>query len=310
MAALSGLVSLLAAFTGCSNKPSEVGVLARVGAQVITREDFEKEVQWRVSNQRPLPDKQALLEEMIARETRLQKARALGLENDPEVRREYENMLTARLEEHELTPRLDALKAPPDEVRSLYETNLAHYTRPAKARLALIEIKIDPKLEADKITELQSRINEARNQALTRGFTRVAADFSEDQASRYKGGDVGWFDEGVTGYRWPDEVISAGFALNTNGAISEVIKTGRGFFLVSKLDSRPSVVTPLAQVENSLQRRLLAEKQQQLRQAFERETRAFVPVQTYPQALAALDYPTTTVAKAAEALPPTMLRTP
>jgi hypothetical protein len=89
-----------------------------------------------------------------------------------------------------------------------------------------------------------------------------------------------------------------------------VIKTGDGFYLVSKLDSREPVVTPLEQVQVSLQRRLLAGKQQQAREAYAREMRAFAPVQTYPQALATLEYPTTTVAKAEGTLPPGLPRSP
>jgi peptidyl-prolyl cis-trans isomerase C len=310
-----GAAALLAAFAGCSPKPVETGVLVRVGKHAITVDDFEKEVQWRVQNQRPLPSKTALLDEMIARELRLQKARATGLENDPEVRRAFESMLAAKVEERELMPRLDAVKVAPEEIRAAFQTNIAHYTRPAKVRLALIQLKIDPKMGAEKIAGLESRINEARTLAKnlppnSRGFGKIAVEFSEDQASRYQGGDVGWFDQGQPEYRWPNEVVAAGFALQKQGDLSDVIRTSDGFYLVSKLDSRESVVTPLEQVQASLQHRLLAEKQQQAQDAYARELRAFAPVQTYPQALAGLEYPTTTVAKAEGALPPGLPRSP
>ena len=209
MAAL-GAAALLASFSGCSPKPVETGVLVRVGKHAITVDDFEKEVRWRVQNQRPLPEKSALLEEMIARELRLQKARAAGLESDPDVRRAYESMLASKLEERELAPRLDAVTVSSEEIRAAFQTNLAHYTRPAKVRLALIQLKLDPKLSPEKIAGLESRINEARTLAknlppTTRGFGKVAVEFSEDQASRYQGGDVGWFDQGQPDYRWPKE---------------------------------------------------------------------------------------------------------
>src|SRR5262249_15585467 len=68
-------VAALGFLAGCSHKADDSAVLARVGQRVITIDEFEKEAQWRVRNQRALPGKQALLEEMIALETRLQKAR-------------------------------------------------------------------------------------------------------------------------------------------------------------------------------------------------------------------------------------------
>jgi peptidyl-prolyl cis-trans isomerase C len=308
-----GAVVMLACSPGCAKKPVETGVLVRVGTHAITVEDFQKEVQWRIQNQRPLPEKNALLEELVSRELHLQKARAAGLEKDPDVRHAYESMLAAKLDERELTPRLDAAKVSPEEVRGVFQENIAHYTRPAKVRLALIVLKTDLKMNPEKLAALEARMNEARTQTLSlppnsRGFGRVAVDFSEDQASRYQGGDVGWYDQGQEEYRWPKEVIAAGFTLKAKGDLSEVIKSGDGFYLVSKLDSRDSVVTPLEQVQVSLQRKLLAGKQQQAQEAYAREMRTFAPVQTYPQALATLEYPTTTVAKAEGTVPPGLPR--
>src|SRR2546427_8703182 len=76
---ISAALLLLAAFLpACSKKPVPPAVLARVGNHEITIQDFEREVQWYEKGRRPLPDKQALLEQMISRELRLQKAKALG----------------------------------------------------------------------------------------------------------------------------------------------------------------------------------------------------------------------------------------
>src|SRR4051812_16201786 len=80
---------------GCkpAAKPTSAGVLAKVGSHEIRVEDFKREMEWRIKNQRPLPDKQSLLEEMVSRELLLQKARAAGLEQDPDIRHSYESLL-------------------------------------------------------------------------------------------------------------------------------------------------------------------------------------------------------------------------
>ncbi len=312
LAALAALSAVLGLTAGCKPKATApVLVLAKVGSHEIRVEDFNNEVQWRLKNHRPLPGKEALLEEMIARELLVQKARAAGLENDPDVRRSYEGMLVSRIQERELTPRLDAVKPSPEAVHALYEKNLAQYARPAKARLAFICIKIEPKMSEEKISAAEARIQEALKLAKalapsSRGFDRVAVDYSEDQASRYKGGDVGWFDEGRTAYRWPAEVVSAGFALKTNGEISGVIRATNGFYIVSKLDSRDAVITPLEQVQTSLQRGLLTEKRREAEAAFRRETRSFAAVETFTQALANVPYPAATMAKTEEPQPPSL----
>jgi parvulin-like peptidyl-prolyl isomerase len=313
VAGVFALIAFVLLTGGCKPKAKTTapGVLAKVGSHEIRVEDFKREMEWRIKNQRPLPDKQSLLDEMIARELLLQKARAAGLEDDPDIRHSYESLLAGKLREHLLTPRIDALKVSPEEVQALYEKNLSQNTRSAKAHLALIYIKTERKMTPERLAEVEKRIEEARQLALalpagTRGFGRVAIDYSEDQASRYKGGDAGWFDQGQTAFRWPAEVVSAGFALKTNGEISQVIKATNGLYLVSKLDTRDAVTAPLEQVQASLQRRLLTERRQQTEATFRQELRAAAPVESFPQALGQVEYPTTVVAKSEEPLPPSL----
>ena len=299
----------LAILPGCSKKIQTANVLVKVGAREITTDDFEREVQWYQRNGRPLPEKETLLEQLVSRELRLQKARQCRLENDPDVRRAYETMLASKVEERELMPRIAANKVAAEEIRSVYEQEIARYTRPAKVRLAMVFIRTDKKMNDEKLAELRSRIAEARRQAQalpagSHGFDRVAADYSEDQSSRYKGGDVGWFDQGRSEYRWPSEVVSAGFALSNNGDISDVIKAPDGFYIVSKLETREPLITPMDQVQNAIHRRILTEKREQTQTAFNEQLRASVSIQRYPQVFAMMPYPTTTVAKADEPMPP------
>ena len=308
------LVSL--ALVSCTKKTPST-ILAKIGNHAITAEDFDREVQWHLNNHRPLPDKLVLLDQMVSHELRLQKARSLGLDQDPDFRRLYESILVSRLEQHELSPQLNALTVPPEAVKEAFQKDLPRYTHPAKIHLALVVIKTDSKMSPEKLAEQEARITEARNLALalpagTQGFGSVAANFSDDQASRYKGGDVGWF-EGPSSssssasssssppyYRWPIEVVLAGLALTNKGAISEVIKTEKGFFIVSQLDSRPASVTPFEQAQPAIQKRLLTEKREQAQESFARQLQTFASVQVFTQALVRIQYPAATVARAQE----------
>jgi parvulin-like peptidyl-prolyl isomerase len=303
------VIACLGSLAGCSRKQVRSDVLARVGTREITIADFDREVQWLQHARRPLPDKETLLQQMVAREQRLQKARATGLDKDPDVQRRYEAMLAGKVEELELWPQFEELKVAPAEIRALYEKEIARYTRPAKVRLALICIKTDSKISAEQLAQAETRIGEARKAALalppgTHGLGAVAAEYSDEQASRYRGGDVGWFDRGRTEYRWPAEVVLAGFALAKTGDLSEVIRARGGFYIVSRLDSRDAVVTPFEQVQNSIQQRLLAEKRQQMELAFSSKMSAFAPAETFTPALAKVQYPTPTMAKAEDTRPP------
>jgi parvulin-like peptidyl-prolyl isomerase len=302
------LLGVLLFAVGCAKKANP-SVLVKVGTREFTIQDFDREVQWYLQNQQPLPERGVLLERMVQRELRLQKAKTSGLDKDPEVRRHYEAMLAGKVEELHLKPQLDALEVTPTEIRAVYEKEISRYSRPAKVRLALICIKTERRMSPQDLAEAASRIQAARQAALvlpagTHGLGTVAAGYSEDQASRYRGGDVGWFDQGRAEYRWPTEVVSAGFALAKNGDISQVINAADGFYVVSRLDWREPGVIPLEQVQNALRRRLLEEKRQQVEIAFNLQLQSVTPVEIFTQALAKVQYPTTALAKAEETMPP------
>lgn len=306
------VLALVVVVSGCS--PRRTGeVLARVGDEVITTDDFKQEVQWRLNHHHPLPERSALLEEMIARQSALQRAKTLGLATNADVRRSFEDMLVGELKDRELTPKVETATVSAQEIQAAYEQDIAKYTKAAKTRLALIYMKVDRRMNSEQKAAVEMRMAEAEKAAhsltsFAHGFGAVAMNFSDDQVGRYTGGDAGWMDENSPAFRWPKEVIQAGIGLQQIGQISPVIHTSKGLYLVMKTDFRDKSVVPLAEVSASIQRRLLVEKKQQIEEGFAKELRASVPVQTDPVKLALLDYPTTTVAQVEQKLPPALPR--
>ena len=275
-------------------------MLARVGDQVITVDDFKAELQYRTANRQPLLERQALLAEMITRLTLVQRAKAAGLDQAADVRHTYEEMLIARLKEKELAPQLAAAKVSPEEINAAYAQDAAQFTQPAKAHLAILFLAADPKLGTNQLAGIAARAQAARQQALAlpatvKGFGPVAASSSEDQITRYRGGDAGWFSTSEQAQqRWPAAVIAAGLALPNIGDLSEVIRERGGFYLVRKMDARPPVVMPLAQAQGLIERRLLAAKRARIEAAFS-ESLAASGVVTNLELLSQVDYPTQTI---------------
>jgi len=300
---------LLALVAGCS-KHEKANVLATVGPSEIQVDDFKREWSLRAQASRTMLNSEDLLEELISRELLLLKAKQSGLEQDPEVRRAIRGVLVNKLKERELKPRAESVAVTEEEVRARYEENRAQYLTPAKARLAIIYLATDPKASEERLATAKARLEEARSAAghelpdPGRGFGAVALTYSEDQATRYKGGDIGWLEADRQGYRWPNEVVAAGFALKNKGAISDVIPTAKGLFLVAKLDTREAVTTPLEQVEATLRRQIAAGKRQQVEQAFMKSLREGVSVKINATALASLKALPVNTAQAGEPTPP------
>ncbi len=302
------LLALVVAFAGCKKPAADV--LAQVGDRAITVADFKTECDRRVNLHQPLPDRQTLLEQMVDRETCLQQARAAGLQNDAEVRRVSEEILIARYRETQHVPKIKAVRVTPEEIKAAYEKNLAHYTQPAKVKLAILFFALDAKAESDQVASMAARANEALAKATNLppdvgGFGQLAADSSDDQLTRYRGGDAGWFADDGLQTRWPKEMLAAGFALKEIGALSPVLRGRDGFYLVKKMDARPASVSPLEQVRPTLERRLVLARQQEIASQLNSAARTAAKVTVNGERLATVDYPTQFQAKTT-GLPPAL----
>ncbi len=311
-----GVLASLAVLAGCS-KPGEP-VLARVGDREFRAADLKAEIAYRVKIHRPVPDKEALLREMMMQEALLQRARQAGLDQDFATRRELNNLLISKLWEQEAASRVSTVTVGDDEVKAEYERNLARYTQPPKVRLAMLQLNGQRLMSDTKRAELRSRMEEARSKALAQpaaspqgaalgGFGALAVDYSEDVTSRFRGGDLGWLDQASTNHHWPLAVLQAGYAL-PRGQISEVVETGGSFYLLKKTDERPSAVAPFTQVQAALKQTLLLRKRQALETTFREESLRRTASTVDQQALAALELPVQKemVASAPKAEPPSL----
>lgn len=287
---------------GCGDRKVQPGaaVLAKVGDREITEADFKWEVDRRRGAGMAVADKAAVLDDLIRHEALLQKARSAGVETDPQVRREVSNLLIGRMMEKELGPKLEKITVSDDEIKAAYERRKAAFTRPAQVRLSVITQAFDPKATDARKAEASQRMEEARRRVLAdpprgrgpaqNGFGSLAIDFSDDQAGRYRGGDIGWIDPQRLPTRWPREVLEAGLALPL-GQVSGVMTSTNGAYLVTKTDSRDAVVSPLSDVEASIRQHLVSQKRQAMEAAYRADAARLLSVTINTNALASLPMP-------------------
>ena len=275
---LAGAVLLLG---GCrAGEPDEgaENLLAMVNDTAITAEDFVFEVQRRQASGRPMEDAETVLDELIERELMLQRARTSARLQDPVVQRELENQMLVAWLDDALHTRRDGVRVSEDELRSAYESRLDAFTQPALIRLAILYRRRSPLDPDETQASLLAELEQARaafladTEGATRsgrlqGFGTIAAAHSEHTVSRYRGGDLGWFDPevGVSGV--PDPVVSAGRALAL-GTVSEVLVADGGLYVVMKTGEREAQVTPYEEAAVVLRRRLIRERQELVEQQF------------------------------------------
>lgn len=279
----SGLAILLvlSLFTSCREQSvatADDPLVARVGGREIRVSDYEDELRWRADNHHPLPNKHELIDELIERAALLERAEREGLHRDPKLVRRWESLLIAQLREPVDNP-LQQSNISPEELQAAYEERASEWSVESVDRFSILFIAAEERATPATRDEARARLEEGLAKAAAEpatggrgpaagGFGAVAIEFSDDQPSRYRGGDVGWIPSKTTELpRLPASVLDAGRQLAL-GETSPIIETPSGFFAIMKTDARAGGPRPLEEISGELTRRLLIERQQRTREAF------------------------------------------
>ncbi len=265
-------------------------VVAEVGGRKITSADFEAEAARRRAAGRPAASAKELLNEMIEREAMLVKAEASNIAQSEAFRNDTESRLLSQWVASTLAKKRDGVKVTDEELKADYEERKdTALTSAALTRLAILYRKISGR-EGDAAAQaLEKSLSEgvaafekdreaSTNNGRLPGFGKIAADYSEDTITRYRGGDLGWLNlEQGEHLRVPKEVLAAGAALG-QGKVSALIRAGDGIYVVMKVGERSGKQMTFQEAVPTLRRRLLREKQRAVEASFKAEVLGSVPV--------------------------------
>jgi peptidyl-prolyl cis-trans isomerase D len=199
-----------------------------------------------------------------------------------------------------MNARLAGLQVSEREVERAYEEALDTFTRPERVRAALIWIPVPARASESRRASLRARADEALSEFVRRSpglatvdFGALAVRYSADQATRYRGGDVGWLARRQES-RWPAEVVDAVFDLAEIGDVTPVIETTEGLAIARLMDRRPSETQPLAEVAERIRARLLTDARRLEYEAFLSDVRNEVTIERNDALLAASSAPAAT----------------
>jgi peptidyl-prolyl cis-trans isomerase C len=265
-------------------------LVARVGELEIFVKDIEGALAKRRSD-----DKATVLDEIIGRLAVVARGNAEGVHEEYSVQWKLENVMIGEMKERELEPLLANLDVSDEQVRAEYESNHERYESGKKIRLAFMiqdysEHWSEPKREA-----MMARMKGFRKRALSepqvgKGFGALAVEATDFPPARYKGGDVGWFTEGVPS-RWPQAVVDVGFGLTEPGAVSEILEAHGRLFVVKLMEVREGGVTPFEQVKDSLRHSLRIQAGKDASVAWWQAARDGVKVEIFEDALERVEVP-------------------
>ena len=268
---------------------SDTDTVARVGDRKIDVEDLQGEMERRRTS---ASQKEGLLQEMIDFEAMLVKAEKEGLDKDPEFVRACERLLVGKFRSKHLTPAVENISVAPEQTREYYENHREEFTKPPSVRLALLYLSVHSRMSPERREAIREKLAGARETALgmaeEKDFGKLSIAFSEHQASRYRGGDIGWVKkEGRAGI--DQAAVDAGFSLEAAGDVSEVIEGRDGFYVVKLMDRREASVTPFEKVERKINQTLLLEKRRKAEAEFFEKAREGLEIELYPEVLATVE---------------------
>ncbi len=123
-----------------------------------------------------------------------------------------------------------------DECRNFYDTHLQRFMQPARFRAKHLFLAAPPETPPDVVETKQKAIKSLAAQIRhVEKLAEVAAVASEDEATKNRGGDLGFFSES----RMPADFFAVIVKMHV-GEVSQPIRTRLGFHIIQLTDSQPA----------------------------------------------------------------------
>ena len=254
-------------------------VLAEVGDRVITVGELAD----RLAAQSPYlqarfesPERRKeLLDNLVRYELLVYEAKRRGYEDDPEVVRARRNIMIQELIKQEVDEPLEANPVTDEEVQASYDVNPTEFDRPAQVRAS--HIFVTDKKKGEAILKKVKKGDKG-------GFSRIARESSEDEATAANGGDLGFF---TSDANEPAAALrEAAFSLEHVGDITPtLIAEGGGYHIVMLTAKRAELKRTYAQAKRAIRHRLTRERKEAAMAALTERLRKEIDVEVDYEAL-------------------------
>jgi peptidyl-prolyl cis-trans isomerase D len=143
------------------------------------------------------------------------------------------------------------------DLQSYYDAHKAEFSHEEQVHARHILVMVnDQRTDAQALLRVQEAKKKIEGGA---DFAKVAAEYSEDTASKANGGDLGYFGR----HRMVKEFEDAAFSV-APGKLVGPVKSSFGYHLIQVLDKQPGGQTPFDQAKEMIRARLTAERTRDL----------------------------------------------
>jgi hypothetical protein len=287
---------------GC-RKPDESAPepewVVQVGTQKVATATFEADWSQRQSQQeRPVPAGD-VIGALVSDWQAYQAAGPMGLMEDPELQKAIRRVVAGKVREN-LTKSLSKPSADasvgPMEIERVYRSQSQRWQRPPAWNIAWLVASVSPKAEPARRAAVRERLEGYRREIQAGAdpkatFAILCSNHSDDTATRYLRGELGWLQREQLAGRIGESVAEEALLLSSTNRLSAVLESPTRMVLLLHLGHRPVQMRPLDEVAPQIRFEIGKQREDELQRALAQELNRRVPVQTNLAVLARLKAP-------------------
>lgn len=212
--------------------------------------------------------KEELITKILESEILTREAVKKGVVNDPVLLSKLKSTISRHYAGAGLKTEIEEkLKVTDEDMKKYFEEHKSQYNSPEKVKASHILIKVDAaakKEDKDKAMKLAKQVlAEAKKKANDPNvFNELVKKYSQDDGSKSRGGDVGFFEKTEEGGRMAKEFADAAFALKEINDISDVVTTTFGYHIIKLTGKREKVEKTFEDVKSRIDSTLKSDKRQ------------------------------------------------
>jgi peptidyl-prolyl cis-trans isomerase C len=238
--------------------------VATIDGHVITVDDFQQ----RINEQSPyirarytsMEQKRVFLDNLVRFEVLAQEAQRRGFDKDPDVVRTMKQVMIQKLMKSEFEDRFTPDNISEAEMQAFYNQHRDEYVKPEEIRVAAIIVK-----DSATATKVAAAARSETGRT-NKGFRDLVSQYSIDNDSKVRGGDLRYFGRETT--EVPKPVVTAAFDLKNIGDVAGPIKADGTFYVIKQTGHRKPMTKTYEDVKRQIQNRLYRERRTEAQKSF------------------------------------------
>jgi peptidyl-prolyl cis-trans isomerase C len=233
-------------------------IVAKAGDKKITMSDFKRILSYydtekqKIFEQQP-QRKATILKRIVQAMVVSDLARKEGFDKRADIKEQVELMVNDFIATQYLQKEIiEKIEVTDKDIELYYKANPEEFIRPEVVRARHILIKVDKSASEAERKEARIKAEDLLKRAKAgEDFSMLATEFSDDQGSKSKGGDLGYFQKGVM----VPEFEAVAFSMK-QGQISEIVESPFGFHIIKVEDKIESTIQPLEKVRDQVKKKV------------------------------------------------------